>query len=86
MWTVSNHLSSGTTDILHSLLRGVLHAFSKFSLKTKLNVWLSICPCNHANEVLLEMVNTENVVPFPLQTWYLTLYFALHISCNLAEV
>jgi hypothetical protein len=63
-----------------------LHSFSKFSFETYLNLWLSIFPCNHANEVLLVMVSTKIGVSFPPQTWYLTLYVALHISCNLAEV
>lgn len=43
-------------------------------------------PCNHANEVLLEMINTENIVPLPFQIWYLIMYSALYISCNLADI
>jgi hypothetical protein len=79
-------LSSGTTDILDSLFRGVLHAFCEVTLQTYLNVRLSVFPCNHTKKVLLNIVSTENVVSSPLSAWYLTLYFALHISCNLAEV
>jgi hypothetical protein len=50
------------TDPLGLLFWSVLHPFSIFSLETYLDLWLSVFPCNHANEVLSKIVSIENLI------------------------
>jgi len=84
--SVSNgDLSLEAADIHHSLVGIVLHAFCVFSFEPYLNLRLSVFPCDHAEKVLLDIVSTDRVIPSPLAQDQ-TLYFALQISCSLAEV
>jgi hypothetical protein len=49
---------------LDLLFRSVFYAFSKFSLKPYLNLWLFAFPYNHVNEVLLEIVSNKDILIF----------------------